>query len=345
MGRFSGRIVPMRLKRTAASTPSGNIYSVTVDYTKCGTADSSNFPMLFYGTYDGTGGEPDLKTVANGGAVKNANGYDICFYSDVACTTMLDFERVSYSATTGAVEFYVKIPTLSHTTNTVIYLKFGDASITTDQQDADGTWDTQFKGVYHMQGNSNDSSGNARNGTDSSMTYSTTNAKLSQSGNHGGDIGLSNTGLPTVNEAISVAGWFRPTNVDVVWRAPFNMGQNAVGQRFGWLQNGTVMYTVCGASITMTSTFGAATWVRLWATHDGTTTRSYANGSADNTNAGTNNLNYGTVVIGDSNLGGDNFVGISDEVYITNNAVSASWITADYNNQNSPDTFYTLAAV
>jgi hypothetical protein len=33
----------------------------------------SNFPMLFYGTFS------QLKTVAHGGDVTNANGYDIIF--------------------------------------------------------------------------------------------------------------------------------------------------------------------------------------------------------------------------------------------------------------------------
>src|SRR5258706_14400600 len=101
--------------------------SITIDHTKCGSSDSTNFPMLFSGTYT------YLKTVGNGGNVTNVNGYDIIFTSDIAGTTLLDFELVNYSASTGTVEFWVRIPTLSHTTDTVIYLFYGNSSITTYQ--------------------------------------------------------------------------------------------------------------------------------------------------------------------------------------------------------------------
>src|SRR3990167_9485614 len=100
--------------------------TITIDSTKCGTADSTNFPMLFYVTYDGTGGEPDLRSVANGGKIAQANAYDIAFYSDANLTTLLDFERVVHNLSTGAVEYYIEIPTLSSSTDTVIYVAYGD---------------------------------------------------------------------------------------------------------------------------------------------------------------------------------------------------------------------------
>lgn len=46
--------------------------SITIDETKVDETDAANltnFPVLISGTYDGTGGEPDLRTVANGGNV------------------------------------------------------------------------------------------------------------------------------------------------------------------------------------------------------------------------------------------------------------------------------------
>src|SRR4030065_2715347 len=127
-----------------------NVRTISIDHTKCGTADSTNFPVLISGTYAGSGTDPDLRTTGNGGQVTDANGYDIAFFSDSGLTTMLDFERVAWSATTGAVEFWVEVPTISYTTDTVIYIAYGNASITTDQQNKTGTWNSNFVLVDHL---------------------------------------------------------------------------------------------------------------------------------------------------------------------------------------------------
>src|SRR5262249_30730258 len=89
--------------------------AVTIDHTKVANSDQANFPILISGTY------PYLATTSNGGNVTNPNGYDIIFTSDDAGTTMLPFEQESYSASTGTINYWVRIPTLSHTADTVIY--------------------------------------------------------------------------------------------------------------------------------------------------------------------------------------------------------------------------------
>ena len=60
--------------------------SVTIDHTKVPNTDQTNFPVLISGIYS------YLATVANGGNVQNANGYDVIFTSDSSCTTKLDHE-------------------------------------------------------------------------------------------------------------------------------------------------------------------------------------------------------------------------------------------------------------
>ena len=101
--------------------------AITIDYTKCGTADSTNFPVLVSFT------NASLKTKANGGKVENSNGYDIQFFSDIGLTSKLSWEVEKYDATTGEIRAWVKIPTISHTANTVFYIAYGDSSISTFQ--------------------------------------------------------------------------------------------------------------------------------------------------------------------------------------------------------------------
>ena len=45
---------------------------------------------------------------------------------------------------------WVNVPTVSHTTDTVIYLFYGNSSVTTDQSNAGGTWNSNFMGVWHF---------------------------------------------------------------------------------------------------------------------------------------------------------------------------------------------------
>ena len=54
----------------------GHVQSIVIDHTKVSNTDQIDFPMLFSGTY------PFLATIANGGNVQNANGYDIIFSTD-----------------------------------------------------------------------------------------------------------------------------------------------------------------------------------------------------------------------------------------------------------------------
>jgi len=74
----------------AAALFQGNGYSyrraITIDHTKVPNTDQSNFPVLISGTYS------YLATVPNSGNVQNANGYDVIFTSDAACTTKLNHE-------------------------------------------------------------------------------------------------------------------------------------------------------------------------------------------------------------------------------------------------------------
>ncbi len=157
--------------------------TITIDHTKVGTVnntDQTNFPFLFAGTYS------YLATSAHGGNAKNANGYDITFTSDAAGAHLLNFEQESYNSTTGAVNYWVQIPTVSHTTDTVIYLQYGNSSTTTNQANVTGVWGSSYnsglgyytgstyQGVWHFGSGINNAGPNLANGaapTDSTQIY------------------------------------------------------------------------------------------------------------------------------------------------------------------------------
>jgi hypothetical protein len=126
----------------------GYQYSQTIvlNHAQVPNTDQTDFPVLISGTY------LYLATVANGGQVQNSQGYDIIFTSDAAGTNQLDHEIDSYNPATGAVAFWVRIPTLSHTADTTIYMSYGNPNITTSQENKPGVWRNSFLSVYHFGG-------------------------------------------------------------------------------------------------------------------------------------------------------------------------------------------------
>jgi len=127
-----------------ASNGYGSEHVIVIDHTKIPNTDQTNFPFMFNTT------DPVLKSTANGGQVANPNGYDIIFTSDPAGQHVLDFEMEKYDPVHGQVIAWVRIPTLSHTADTVLYLFYGNSSITASQQNPAGVWDSNFQAVYHL---------------------------------------------------------------------------------------------------------------------------------------------------------------------------------------------------
>src|SRR5262249_10148626 len=62
----------------------------------------------------------------------------------------LDHQIERYSAADGTVAIWVRIPSLSHTADTVIYLWYGNSQITTSQEHVAGVWMQGFGAILHL---------------------------------------------------------------------------------------------------------------------------------------------------------------------------------------------------
>jgi hypothetical protein len=124
---------------------SGYTYSraIAISHLQVPNTDQNNFPVLISIT------DALLKSVGNGGHVASASGYDLIFTSDSAGNSLLPFERESYNPTTGSAIFWVQVPVLSHSSDTQIYMFYGN-SAGTDQSNPSGVWDSNYKGVWHL---------------------------------------------------------------------------------------------------------------------------------------------------------------------------------------------------
>ncbi|MBL7933878.1 MAG: DUF2341 domain-containing protein [Bacteroidia bacterium] len=117
---------------------------ITFDPTKVsGSSDLTDFPVLINITSDN-----DLRTTANSGHVRSSSGYDIVFTSDDG-VTLLNHELTAYTATSGALQCWVKIPNLSTSINTHIYMYYGNSSATVNPSSS-ATWSNGYVGVWHL---------------------------------------------------------------------------------------------------------------------------------------------------------------------------------------------------
>ena len=103
-----------------------------------------------------------------------SDGSDLRF-TDSDGATLLSYEFESYDSSAQAAIIWVKVPQIDASSSTdSIYMYWGNLSAA-DAQDADNTWNSNYKGVYHLKDNTAtttviDSSGNGNNITSSENT-------------------------------------------------------------------------------------------------------------------------------------------------------------------------------
>ena len=315
---------------------------MTINHTKA-PSTQSNFTVLVSVT------DPALKTLANGGHVANANGFDIGFYADSGGTTKLKWEVEKYNGTTGNLIAWVKIPTVSSTTDTLFYLFYGDPSITTDQSDPVNTWESNFKAVYHL-GNGTtltaiDSTG-GNNGT--LMNSPTATAGKINGAAHfvhssSQAIDVANPGNFPVTTAWTMEAWIKPStdgNAVMAWGGTSNNGPHII-----LLGNNTWRVGFWGGAAVDGTGVDTTAFHHIAGTFDGSNLRLYKDGSliaGPVASSPATSSSPGAAIA--TSFGAFYFNGDVDELRISSTNRSANWIAAQYNNQNSPGTFIMMGS-
>lgn len=316
----------------------------------------TNFPM----DVDVT--QPSLATVANGGHVTNANGYDIGFYTTSDCaTTRLPAEREVYTATTGRYTGWVNVTSISN--GTVIYMCYGDASVSTDPNlsgvfGAVPTWPSTYKAVFHLpDGTSlttNDSTSFAHTLTNTGTTPATAGKIDGAALFDGATQNLSypaNTADLKITNNLTMSTWFKTTTASSMglWVDQLQVGAN-VGVGF-FTGTGKIQFVVMADNTTGVTplSYNDGNWHKVDATYASGAIVVYVDGVSVKTGSVTSGttIAYGTtqpVYISRGFAAGSFFPGTVDEPRILDTVKSADWIATEYNNQNATSTFYTLGA-
>jgi len=341
-------------------TPNLNGYAyrrtLSIDHSKVPNTDQTNFPVLISGTYS------YLATTTNGGNVQSANGYDVIFTADAGCATKLDHEVERYNAATGEVSYWVKVPTVSHSSDTVIYMCYGNSGITADQSNRTGVWNGNFKGVYHLSDNAAnttvaDSTANGNNGANAANTSArTTSGQIGQGMSYNGSTDLTTTSL-TPAKSFTWECWFKLTDwttqsgsynysalmttnyaTSADWAMLLLWKDSQYGVQFA-SDNGGGMTTGNGS-------VAPGSWhqIAYSRTGDNGTYALYLDGVLQGTLSGGVANVTSTITLGSRrDYPAQALNGVLDEVRVSNTARSADWIKTEYNNQSSPSAFYSIS--
>jgi uncharacterized repeat protein (TIGR02543 family) len=326
--------------------------TITIDHTKVG-GTLTDFPVLF-----------EILDSSLIGKTQ-PNGYDFVFTD--ANNVKLDHQIEFYNSTIGHLIVWVKVPYLSSTTDTILYMYYGNPTCE-KQQNSTEVWDNKYMLTLHLNENTGtlyDSTMNENNGTPfrdvlQGVTGKIDGAVTFDGGNDYIEIPHSDT-LAGYTEAFTVSFWIRLENTNKRQTILCKYDTSALMR--GWIieydplnrPNNPFWFFASQDGMTYSEWWAsfvpqANTWYYvtvIWEADN--IPKFYINGVQVAT-VGTSTIssifnNVGVPLrIGRSVYSTRCFEGSLDEITISNQARSADWILTAYNNQFNSATFYSLGA-
>jgi hypothetical protein len=328
--------------------------SITIDGSKV-TATLSSFPVLVSIT--------DSALAASA----QAGGADILFTASDG-STKLDHEIENFTPATGSLTAWVRVPTLASGTNTVIYMYYGNSTVGS-QQNPTGVWNdgglNYFKGVWHLHNNTGVS-------VLDSTTYANTGTPRNNSVQTGGQIDGSLTFVSSSYQHVTVpadadlqmwddmtiSGWMKTGTTDAQsrliaakWKTGGSNRKNYwFGKLYGFGTNHFLAFQInVNEYILGPWNLADNNWhyvagvsnksnLKLYLYVDGVqiNNSAYSGGST----TGGEDLNIGK----SPDDGFQLWNGALDEIHLSRVSRSSAWIAAEYANQNSPSTFYSVGS-
>ncbi len=309
----------------------------------------TDFPVLFTEAtlpsemFDADGSYPALD-----------GGDDIKFTSDQAGDNRLSCEIVAFTTdndpANGSAEIWAKVPSISSSSNTSIWVRYNIAGGTQPAPEApfgsESVWDDDYELVQHM---NEDPSGAApqmmdatSNDYDCESQGSMTSGDL-VAGKIGGSLDFDGNNDRVRNTtmvssvSLTFEAWIYPDRFRGSYNTVIEFGDDKPW--FGALKKGKLGFFRGSGGIQTIDKMTRNIFNHIVATHDGSTLRIWINGDED-LPPGTLNRSDTATGLGIAHRGTDTyFDGKIDEVRISNIVRSADWIETGYNNQNSPSTF------
>jgi murein tripeptide amidase MpaA len=325
---------------------------IAIDHTEI-TEDQTDFPILIDLT-DNT-----LSTKVQ------ADGDDFVFTDNNG--NKLSHQIETYDSAAGHLIAWLRIPYLSSTTDTIIYLYYGNP-LAESQQNPTAVWDSSYKMVLHLgetTGTHYDSTSNGNNGSPYNGVVQGVTSKIDGFDSFDGVndyVEVTHSGTITgFTTAFTASFWLKLE--DTTRRQAILNKYNSAGNQRAWFiefqthaTSGKVLgFFVSADGVNYRQYYAsfnptAGTWYYItvvWETN--TIPKFYVNGVQIST------IGTGTIASIFNNTGAPLHIGRStyetnrylrgslDEIRISNPARSASYILACYNSQKDPLSFYTVS--
>ncbi len=294
--------------------------------------------------------------------VNQSNGNDIAFANE---THWLDYEieffNKSYDEYHAQLVAWIRIPSLSTSVNTTIYMYYGNSTMNS-RQNPTGVWFNNYKGVWHLSesiGNALDSTSYNTSGIVSGNIVRNSTGKVDGAYNFGtdGQINFGNPGdghLDMGTGSFTISFWLNIDNSTGNYQLPLYKGATTttdVGYDFETNLDATALsFRICDGSNVIDSPtldIDIDSWMYITGVVDRASNfiRIFKNGlqvGSGNSIAGIGNIsNNNNLFAPTSNYDLD---GLLDEIRICNIQRSAGWIATEYGNQNDPGSFYSLGS-
>ncbi len=279
-------------------------------------------------------------------------------------TTEVPREVVWYDAGTDTGELHFKAPSISSSSDTVFYIYYGNASASEPAADAtngsQNVW-SDYGGVYHMQEASGDLIDSSPNGYDlvvqGAPVYQVS-GKIGYGIDFDGDDDhfVSTTTMPFADYPYSMSIWGESDSASA-YQVAIGAGENIfnfveigwAGNQAGDPLNGRIRTEELGFVNNLTTT-GYSTDVYVYGatSYEASSRIAYINagGVIESTDTAD------TIEQTDTTIGaraGENyntqFDGALDEARFALFIMNADWVSAEYVNQNTPTTFYTVGEI
>jgi hypothetical protein len=354
---LDGQAIEVRWRTTGGTATMHERTLVVLD-----TADLSNFPVLISIT------DTDLRDKAR------SDGNDIVFrWDDGTCggepCKGLYHEIEEWNSSTGELVAWVRIPTLSSSSDTSIYMYYGNPNVSVASENPAGVWDPNYAAVWHLAEDPSISTDGDCGGGTKEVCDSTSNdndgetyglmisANLIADGQIGNALDLDGTedyiewplgnGLDITGNTLTLSGWARTPvggvdddealiNKIGAAQYPYMLGmEDSVDPTFD-LTNARVYDGATLARINATAVPRGA-WVYLVLRYDGQNVFSYVNGVQEGTPVAlSGNITPGTAVYSGRRSDTRRYEGDMDELRVSAGDLTQCWIETEYANQSDP---------
>ncbi|MFX0040373.1 MAG: DUF2341 domain-containing protein, partial [Candidatus Heimdallarchaeota archaeon] len=342
---------PNSLIHTSSSGPPDNHFfqyykTITIDHNQVsGTGSHKNFPVLI--SLLDTDLHDDVQSTGN----------DIAFANSTAWLDHdLELFEQDYSSTNAKMVAWVRIPSLSTSVDTTIYLYYGNASMS-PRENPEGVWGSNYKGVWHLNENPSDPSpqfqDNTLNNYDGTA-YGGMNSEDQVLGQIDGSIDFDGSddyislgsSINIASSSFSVSTWAKrgsSSSADIIFQQG-PPGQNT-GFHAGFRSSGLFTFAFWADDLDTAQSYNDTDWHHWVCTYDASTKarKVYRDGVDIASNTASNHfLGSGTFYLGYDGMVDEGFDGQLDEARLLNIALSSDWINTSYNNQNDPESFYSI---